>query len=86
MRIIYTSKFEREYKKLPEQIQSLAEEKEKIFRDNPVDPRLKAHKLHGKFKDFLAFSLDYKYRIIFEFSKDGKTIYFHSVSDHDIYR
>ena len=86
MKIIYGSKFEREYKKLPWRIKDLAEEKEKIFRENLFDPRLKTHKLSGKLKDFWAFSVDYKYRIIFEISKDKKTIYFHSVSDHDIYK
>ncbi|MEK9209320.1 MAG: type II toxin-antitoxin system mRNA interferase toxin, RelE/StbE family [Patescibacteria group bacterium] len=64
----------------------MAEEKEKIFRENLFDPRLKTHKLSGKLKDFWAFSVDYKYRIIFEISKDKKTIYFHSVSDYDIYK
>lgn len=86
MKIIYTSKFEREYKKLPEQIKILAEEKEKIFRNNPLNPRLKTHKLHGKFKEFWSFSVDFKYRIVFEISKDKKTSYFHSVSNHDIYK
>ncbi len=86
MKIIYGSKFEREYKKLPWRIKDLTEEKEKIFRENLFDPRLKTHKLSGKLKDFWAFSVDYKYRIIFEISKDKKTIYFHSVSDHDIYK
>lgn len=86
MKIIYSSKFEREYKKLSAHIKSLAEQKEKIFRQNPFDSRLKTHKLDGKLKEFWAFSIDYKYRIIFEISKDRKLVYFHSVSDHDIYR
>ena len=86
MKIIYTSKFEREYRKLPEQIKILAEEKEKIFRNNPLNPRLKRHKLHGKFKEFWSFSIDFKYRIVFEISKDKKTFYFHSVNDHNVYK
>jgi len=85
MKIIYTSKFWREYKKLSAQIKKFAEERERIFRKNPFDPKLKTHKLHGKFKEFLAFSIDYKYRIVFEISKNKKLVYFHSVSDHDIY-
>lgn len=86
MKIIYTSKFEREYKKLPPQIKVLAERKEKIFRDFPFDRQLKTHKLKGKFKEFWAFSIDYKYRIIFEISENKKIFYFHSVSNHDIYK
>ncbi len=85
MKIIYTSKFEREYKNLSAYIQKLAEEKVKTFRKNPFDSKLKTHKLHGKFKEFSAFSVDYKYRIVFEISKNKKLVYFHSISAHDIY-
>lgn len=86
MRIIYSSKFAREYKKLPNEIKDLAEKQEKIFRNNPLDPRLKTHKLKGPLKDFLAFSIGYKYRIIFEFGDNRDQVYFHSVGDHEIYQ
>lgn len=84
MRIYYSSKFEREYKKLPRHIKDLAEEKEKIFRNNPFDSRLDTHKLGGRLKEFWAFSVDQKYRIIFEFAEKD-TVWFHSVGDHSIY-
>lgn len=84
MRIYYSSKFEREYKKLPRHIKDLAEEKEKIFRNNPFDSRLDTHKLSGRLKEFWAFGIDHKNRIIFEFR--GKYIvWFHSIGDHSIY-
>lgn len=86
MKIIYSSKFSREYKKLPLEIKDIAEQQEKVFRKNPFHPELKTHKLKGGLKDFLSFSVGYKYRIIFELSKDKKTAFFHSVGDHDIYQ
>lgn len=86
MIIKYTSKFNREYRKLSERIKDIAEEKEKIFRKNPYDQKLKIHKLKGKFKDFWSFSIDFKYRIVFEFSNDKKIAYFYSVGDHDVYQ
>lgn len=85
MKIIYSSKFAREYKKLPNNIKDAAEEHEALFRKDPFDPKLKTHKLKGKLSGFLSFSIGYKYRIIFEFAKDKNTVYFHSVGDHDIY-
>jgi len=85
MKIIYSSKFAREYKKLPNNIKDIAEEQEIIFRKNPFGQKLKTHKLKGKLSGFLSFSIGYKYRIIFEFAEDNKTVYFHSVGDHDIY-
>jgi len=86
MQIIYSSKFAREYKKLPDEIKDIAEKQELIFRKNPFHPKLKTHKLKGALKGFLSFSVGYKYRIIFEFDEDNNTVYFHSVGDHDIYQ
>jgi len=85
MRIIYSPQFSREYRQLSEIIKRKAEGKEKIFRINQFDARLKTHKLEGKFSGLWSFSIDYRYRIIFEF-RDEKTIIFHSVGDHSIYR
>lgn len=85
MLIVYASKFQREYKKLPDKIKSVAEQNEQIFRDNPFNPALDTHKLHGRLKDFWSFSIGYKYRIIFEFA-NKETVYFHSTGNHDIYQ
>lgn len=85
MKIIYSSKFSHEYKKLPKNIKNIAEQQEIIFRKNPFDPKLKTHKLRGRLSGFLSFSIGYKYRIIFELAKDKKTAYFYSAGDHDIY-
>lgn len=85
MKIIYTSKFAREYKKLSLDVKIIAEENEKTFRQNPFDPSLKTHKLHGKLKDLWSFSIGYKYRIIFEFVDDN-LVYFYGVGSHDIYQ
>jgi len=70
---------------LPRQVKILAEKQEKIFRQNPFDPRLKTHRLAGKLKEFCAFSINYQYRIIFEFA-DKSVVWFHSVGTHDIYQ
>ena len=85
MKICYSSKFEREYRKLPLSIKKIAEKKEKIFWKNPFDPQLKIHKLKGNLKDFLSLSINQKYRIIFEFI-DSDTVWFHSIGDHKIYK
>lgn len=84
MKIYYSGKFAKEYKRLPKKVKTSAEEREKLFRKNPFDPRLKTHRLSGKLKEYYSFSIDYHYRVIFEFA--GKdTIWFHSVGTHDIY-
>ena len=85
MKIYYTKKFEREYRKLNKEIKSKVELRENIFRKNPFLATLKTHKLSGELKDFWSFSIDFKYRIVFEFI-DNDNFFFHSVGDHDIYK
>lgn len=84
MKIYYSSKFAKEYKKLPQKIKLNAEKREKLFREDPFSAQLKTHKLTGKLRGYWSFSIDYQYRIIFEFA--GKNIvWFHSVGTHGIY-
>ncbi|MBP9763103.1 type II toxin-antitoxin system YafQ family toxin [Patescibacteria group bacterium] len=86
MEVIYSSKFARAYKKLPDEVKDIAEKQEALFRKDPFDPKLKTHKLNGKLEGLLSFSIGPKHRIIFEFSKDKKVVYFHTVGDHDVYQ
>lgn len=85
MKIIYSPTFKKSYKKLPKSVKLVTEKKERIFREDPFGKSLGTHKLHGKFKDFLSFSINNEYRIIFEFI-EGKTAHFHTVGKHDIYK
>ena len=70
MQIFYSRKFAKEYKRLPLKVKLLAEKKEEIFRKNPFESQLKTHKLSGRLKDYHSFSIDYQYRIVFEFEND----------------
>lgn len=86
VKILYLSKFRKQYKKLPSKVKDLAEEREKIFRKNLFDSILETHKLHGKLSSFLAFSINYEYRIIFDFvDKKKNVVRFYSIGKHDIY-
>ena len=85
MQVVYTKKFVSEFKKLPKNIRFLAIEKEKIFKKDQFDQRLKTHKLTGKLKGHSAFSINYSYRIIF-FIEDTDEAWFLSVGTHDIYK
>ena len=69
---------------MPKEIKVRAEKREVIFRKDPSDSRLKTHKLHGSQDGFMSFSVDYSYRIIFEFA-DADTIIFYEIGAHDIY-
>jgi mRNA-degrading endonuclease YafQ of YafQ-DinJ toxin-antitoxin module len=84
MKIFYSPKFEKQFKKLPYEIKLLSLEKENYFRNNPFDFRLNTHKLHGKFAEFWAFRINYEYRILFSLY-DKNTAVFYNIGRHDIY-
>ena len=85
MNIYFSDLFLKSYRKLPKSVQIKLEKREPIFRKNPFDPRLKTHPLVGKLKGFYPFSIDYHYRIIFNFESENE-IWFHNVGPHQIYR
>ena len=84
MQITYSAKFEKQYRKLSNEIKNLAQEKIPIFVADRYDSRLKTHKLKGIFDGYFSFSLNNKYRIIFKIV-DEENIRFHYVGTHDIY-
>jgi addiction module RelE/StbE family toxin len=85
MNIEYSPKFARQFRKLPKEAKMSAFQCEKIFRNNPFDPKLKTHKLHGTIKEYWAFSISYDYRMGFTFV-DGDLVRFHAIGSHDIYQ
>ncbi len=85
MEIYYHPLFRRQYRKLAQDLKLMAQEKEAVFRDNPFDPRLDTHKLHGRYSRFWGFSIDNSNRIIFKFAEKGR-VEFYQVGNHTIYR
>lgn len=84
-KINYSPTFLKSFKKLPKnQLKSLARQ-EKIFFQNPFDPRLKTHKLKGELKDSYSFSVSYHWRIVFHFEKDD-TVALDVIGTHEVYK
>lgn len=84
MNIYYHSRFKESYEKLPLSVKKKAELKENIFRENLFNSKLRTHKLHGKLKNQWSFSIDIKYRILFEF--DNNDVIFLDVGNHKLYK
>jgi len=80
----YTLEFIRAYDKLPNALKEEVKGSIQSFRDRKNHQRLKVHKLHGKYKDFFGFSVDRKYRIMFEWISKNEAL-LHTVGDHTIY-
>lgn len=84
MRYLYTARFLRSFKKCDEAVQDDIVLAIKLFEKRENDKILKLHKLHGKFKEWRAFSANFSYRVIIKIEK-GATYYL-DVGTHDVYK
>lgn len=83
--ILYKPSFVRQYKKLLPSLREEVKQKIDLFREDPLHPFLKTHKLKGKLKGFFSFSVNYEYRIVFQYESD-KSIALLAVGTHDVYK
>lgn len=83
--VVYKPTFIRKYKKLPAVLQEEVKERIALFQESPSHSYLKTHKLKGQFKGFYSFSVNYSYRIIFQYEGENKVALV-SVGDHTIYQ
>lgn len=83
--IRYTPAFLKSLRKFPKSQIKFLSEKEKIFRENPFDARLKTHKLRGELEGFYAFSVSYHWRVVFH-SETENIIVFDAIGTHEVYR
>lgn len=86
MIIIYSPRFARLYKKLPDGVKDDAELAEETFRINPRDARLRVHKLNGRLSDYWSFSVNREYRIVFYYGNSKEDVFFDLIGNHDIYK
>jgi addiction module RelE/StbE family toxin len=84
MQILYSEKFKKQFRKLSNQLKDTVEVKIQLLKANPFDQRLKTHKLKGELAAYYAFSVNNKYRIIFQIDEHAN-IKLHYVGNHDIY-
>ncbi|HCC06131.1 TPA: type II toxin-antitoxin system mRNA interferase toxin, RelE/StbE family [Candidatus Nomurabacteria bacterium] len=83
--LVYAPVFVRQLNKLDENLKEEVVEKNEMFKDVSNHQYLKVHKLHGKLNNRYSFSVNYNYRIIFEYAtKNNVNIL--AIGDHNIYK
>ncbi|MDR3519697.1 MAG: type II toxin-antitoxin system mRNA interferase toxin, RelE/StbE family [Candidatus Pacebacteria bacterium] len=83
--IIYSPFFVRKFKKLENGLQKDVLDKIDLFKDRTNHETLEVHKLHGKFKEYFGFSVNYKFRIAFRFISKNEVL-FADIGGHEIYK
>lgn len=85
MDVFYTPQFVRQLHKLEKDLQNEAIEKITLFRDLENHRLLGVHKLRGALVGRSSFSVNYKYRILFQYlSKEEVALL--AIGDHEVYR
>ncbi len=86
IRVDYTRRFLHDFAKLSPALQEEVLEKIGLFKDPKNHARLHVHKLQGELKGRLSFSVNYRFRIIYEYIGKGKKIAgLITVGDHSMY-
>jgi mRNA-degrading endonuclease YafQ of YafQ-DinJ toxin-antitoxin module len=84
LRLIFSPRFTRNFKRLSNELQEEAFEKIALFKNIENHAALKVHKLHGQLKGSYSFSVNYKTRIVFDYiSKTDVALL--SIGDHEVY-
>lgn len=84
MKILYTTRFRRSYKRLvskSEKLRMLVYERMLLFEKDPQHSSLKNHILKGKLEGYRAITIGYDLRAIYREEKD--TFIFFDIGTHD---
>ncbi len=83
--VAFSSSFKRAFKKRIVGRQPLEEnfwKRVEIFRDNPLDARLRTHRLSGDLQEYWSFSIEYDVRVVFQFATKNRAV-FQDIGTHD---
>jgi len=87
MELLYKPGFVRALNSLEQDLQEEALQKIEAFKNPKNHKALRVHKLKGKLPAYHSFSVNYKYRIVFEWiGKGKKAAGLIAIGDHDIYK
>jgi addiction module RelE/StbE family toxin len=83
--IFYEPGFLKDWKRLDRRVRLSAAKAERLFRDNPLHPSLRLHRLQGKLEGLWSISVSFDIRIIFKRMENGDIVFL-AIGRHAIYR
>jgi len=83
MKLIYTTRFLRAYKKLTLAQKEMADEAIRIFKKDPIAATLKNHALRGRLKGIRSIKAGYDLRLLYTEERGHTIVFFIEVGTHD---
>ena len=83
--VIFSNSFLRKVKKLGNELQVEVVETVGLLKNKKNHPKLKVHKLHGKFSDYISCRVNYEFRIVYRYLSKN-TIILEDVGNHSVYK
>lgn len=85
IRLQYVPKFLRQMRTLEHDLLNEALEKIELFKNKKNHRVLAVHKLKGRLSGSCAFSVNYKYRIAFDYITQNEAVLL-AIGDHSVYK
>lgn len=85
MIVSFSPSFLKKCGKLPAELQTEVKEKISLFQQDPGHSFLKTHKLRGELRGKWSFSVNYSYRIVFQYLSKKEVVLL-CVGNHDVYK
>ena len=79
--VVIHKRFLKQFRKLPRNVQVAFQSRRDLFLQNPTDPLLHVHELHGSFAGCRSFNVNADIRVVFK-ELDAKTIVFTTIGSH----
>ena len=83
MKLFYTTRFERAYKKLPATGKNVVDDALCTFVNDPFSPALRNHALRGKLQGIRAIKAGYDLRLLYTEEGGHTIVFFIAVGTHD---
>lgn len=83
--VSFASRFTHKIKQFDHVLKKEVAESVKMFENTDNHKNLKVHKLNGRLRNCYGFSVNYKVRIVFEYTDKNHAILL-AIGDHDVYK
>lgn len=85
MEISFSPSFLRSLRSFSDLLREEVITKIELLKDERNHKALRVHKLKGRLEDCYAFSINYQFRVVFQYVGKPRRAYLLAVGDHDVY-